>query len=465
MADKSILPISVEKFAAYLDGNLPENEMQQISQLAQDNEALNQLLGASSKIDDSILSLDEHDLQPTEDIMESNFELPEIDNFDFFPLNEDIFSENETLYDKEGIFADESLQQDSELLNSIEEMDNNYRTIGELGENAYLPSFEQPDDHSCALMSQKIILRDFGIDIPFDDIEQMARDADIYSDKGTLVSDVGKVLEMAGVDVHQVHNSTIYDLTNELAQGHRVIVGIDSNELWYNDNYAGRLFNWLSDALTNQGGNHALIVAGIEVNPINSDDVKVVLTDPGDGHLRIEYPMDQFMDAWKDSNYFMVATNEAAPYQYDTATDMEVPSNFATEHFHNQFVIDNNYQLSPNMIFVPQDYQPAFIDHLNMIGDKTYEDFLGDGSESTGSVGAKLFENGCEDTGSVGSSIFEESSEDSGSVGSSIFGDSSEDTGSVGSSLGSSSEDTGSVGSSFQDNLEATSDLDLDLDL
>lgn len=269
-------------------------------------------------------------------------------------------------------------------------MSKDYRIYGESGENIYDPIYiQQPDDHSCGLRSQQIILRDFGIDIPFEDLEHYALEAGVYSENGTATFDIGKVLEMAGVGMHQVQGSTIYDLTNELAQGHRVIVSVDANELWYNSTPIEKLNNWMNDVIGPQGGNHALIVAGIEVNPADPNDVKVVLTDPGAGHLRIEYPLDQFMDAWHDSNCFMAATDQAAPYQYDAATGMEVPSNFAVEHHFNQFVVDNSYQLNLDMINIPDDYLPSFSGHLDMIGNLTYEDlshFLGfhDGNEVNG---------------------------------------------------------------------------------
>lgn len=250
------------------------------------------------------------------------------------------------------------------------------RIYGEAGENVTDPIFiQQPDDHSCALRSQQIVLRDFGIDIPFDKLEQIALDNGVYTNEGTYTYDIGKVLELAGVSMHQVIGSTMYDLMNELAQGHRVIVSVDAYELWNNDSAYGRLKNWFDDVFGNQGGNHALIVAGVEVNPNDINDIKVVLTDPGAGHLRIEYPVEQFMDAWKDSNCFMVATDNPAPYQYDASTGMEVPSNFAVQQHFNQFIAENSYQLSPDLINIPNDYQPAFTGHLDMVGNMSYESF------------------------------------------------------------------------------------------
>lgn len=255
---------------------------------------------------------------------------------------------------------------DSEMENQL---NTSYEVWGESGENVSDPIFiQQPDDHSCALRSQQIVLRDFGIDIPFSDLEKIALDNGVYTTEGTYTYDIGKVLELAGVGMHQVTGTSMEDLMNELSQGHRVIVSVDADELWYNDSLKGRLKNWFNDVTGHQGGNHALIVAGVEVNPNDVNDIKVVLTDPGAGHLRIEYPANQFMDAWKDSNCFMAATDNPAPYQYDASTGMEVPSNFSIQQHFNQFVAENSYQLSPDMINVPIGYQPAFTGSINLAG-------------------------------------------------------------------------------------------------
>ena len=420
---KHSLP-SIEQFAAYLDGNLSQSEMQQFSQLAEHESALHQLLDASSVVENTFASFTDSDLQLPPEIMGNDFFLPDIENDDFFSFEGGRFSDNDSLYHQEGLIANENNFQETEFLNKNETMAKNYRTYGESGENIYDPIFiKQPDDHSCGLRSQQIVLRDFGIDIPFDELEKYALGAGVYSENGTYTYDIGKVLEMAGVKMHQVQGGTIYDLTSELAQGHRVIVSVDANELWYNDSIKGKLSNWFEDVFGDQGGNHALIVAGVEVNPLNPDDAKVVLTDPGAGHLRIEYPLRQFMDAWKDSNCFMAATDNPAPYQYDATTGMEVPSNFVTEHYYNQFVVDHSYQLSPDRINIPDDYQPVFSGHLAMIGDIPYNEFVSEHLNGAGfedssfshrsdsfgnSLDTDFFDNnllGTETTGSVGARL------------------------------------------------------------
>lgn len=373
-------PVSIEEFAAYLDGNLTEDRMNEVASLIHSDKFIQDIISDSIIIDNNIAKYESMG-QIVPDIIESDdFEIPNItDNFD----NSVIFSLIEDSINVEAIgssHTDDSLAVSSNINNNLNTytMANNSRTIiyGEAGENISDPVFiQQPDDHSCALRSQQIVLRDFGIDIPFKDLEQIALDYGVYSNEGTYTYDIGKVLQLAGVGMHQTVGNSVDDLINELVHGHRVIVSVDAYELWHNNTMGEKIRNWFMDAIGIQGGNHALIVAGIEIDLKHPENSKAVLTDPGAGHLRIEYPMDQFKRAWGDSNCFMAATNDSAPYQYDASTGMEVPSNFAVQQYINDFVMNNSYQLSPDMINVPQEYQPAFTGHLNVVGGVDYETF------------------------------------------------------------------------------------------
>ena len=378
-------PVSIEEFAAYLDGNLTEEGMDEVASAIHADDSLQDILSSGYMVDETLSTYDDWNQIVPDDIFTDSFDIPNVEGIldasDIFPQNEDsIYAETvDVSYDVDNITVTEN-DKINTINSNIQTMTNTIKigtsNYGETGQNIKDPIFiQQPDDHSCALRSQQIILRDFGIDIPFKDLEKIAKENGVYSDDGTSMCDVGKVLDIAGVGMHQVIGCNMFDLTNELAQGHRVIVGVDANELWYNDSITDKLKNWFDDITGNQGGNHALIVAGVEVNPNNPSDVKVVLTDPGSGDLRIEYPMKQFMDAWKDTNCFMAATDAPAPYQYDPISGMEIPSNFVVEQQFNQFVAENSYQLSPDMINIPQEYQPAYSEHLDIVGDDTYEDF------------------------------------------------------------------------------------------
>lgn len=167
---------------------------------------------------------------------------------------------------------------------------------------------QQKFDDTCAIKSQQIILNDFGIYISEDQLVQQAEQFNIYTPgNGTSPQDVGKLLELNGVHCTQHENATIYDLTAALAKGEKVIIGVDSGELWHGEP--------MGDLLSGEQADHALIVAGIDTS--DPGNVEVILTDPGTGEEAARYPMDQFLDAWHDSGNFMVTTDAPAPLAYN----------------------------------------------------------------------------------------------------------------------------------------------------
>jgi hypothetical protein len=166
---------------------------------------------------------------------------------------------------------------------------------------------KQGYDNTCAIRCQELILRDFGIPASEESLRQQAMDHGWYDPHGgTSEENVGNLLQMYGLDVHRYDDANIFNLTSELAQGHKVIVGVDSDELWHHSILTG-----FEDKVGIDGTDHALIVSGIDTSDPNH--LKVVLTDPGTGDIAKAYPVEQFVDAWKDSHCFMVATNDAIP--------------------------------------------------------------------------------------------------------------------------------------------------------
>lgn len=181
-----------------------------------------------------------------------------------------------------------------------------------VGEN---PIQQQAGD-TCAIKSQQLIMQQFGIPATEEQLVQRALDLGIYTSDGTTgtsAQHVGILLDDAGIAINQTPNATIFDLTNELAQGHKVIVGVDSGELWARDRGLWEQFKeWWEDLWGNEIADHALIVTSIDNT--NPNDPRVVLTDPGSGEIR-HYPLEQFMNAWRDSSCFMVST-DIAPAEF-----------------------------------------------------------------------------------------------------------------------------------------------------
>lgn len=170
----------------------------------------------------------------------------------------------------------------------------------------YNPEVQQLYPDSCAIKSQQLILNDFGVDVSEFDLVQTASTNGWYNG-GTAPQDVGKLLELADIPVTRQENANIFNIVNELAKGHKIIVGLDADELWNNDSINDKLKNWFNDFWGPQGGNHALIVAGIDTSDLNN--IQVIVTDPGSGEEGKPYPLEQFMDSWSDANCYMVSTD------------------------------------------------------------------------------------------------------------------------------------------------------------
>ncbi len=168
----------------------------------------------------------------------------------------------------------------------------------------YDPTILQSYSDTCAIKCQQLILDRFGKDISEDALRNEAGAMGWYvPGGGTPMEDVGKLLELHNVPVTSFENANQYTLMHELAQGHQVIVALDSGEMW-----SPGIFERLMDFLGLSGADHALIVSGIDATDPNN--IMVTVTDPGSGHIT-QYPYDQFANAWEDSHFSMVATNEA----------------------------------------------------------------------------------------------------------------------------------------------------------
>ena len=82
MDSQFIFPISIEKFAAYLDDNLQENEMQEIEAAISQNDSLEELVEMSDMIDEDVQTYLQDDFTHDADMSmldESDFEIPQFD--------------------------------------------------------------------------------------------------------------------------------------------------------------------------------------------------------------------------------------------------------------------------------------------------------------------------------------------------------------------------------------------------
>lgn len=164
------------------------------------------------------------------------------------------------------------------------------------------PKVQQLFDDTCAIKSQEIILNAAGLHVTEEDLRLEAIENGWYTPGcGTPLTAVGELMNIHGMKVQPYINASLYNLTSELAKGHPVIVGVDSGELWHpgiEENFEDTFNGCMPD--------HALIVSGIEFNEDFSDGIVNVI-DPGTGEYCHAYGLEQFLDAWGDSDNFMIS--------------------------------------------------------------------------------------------------------------------------------------------------------------
>lgn len=254
----------------------------------------------------------------------------------------------------------------------------NYGYEPNYGLNTFDPNIYQGYSNTCAIRSQEIILRDYGIMFSQEELVEYATQNGWFnpdlSNGGTYKGDVGNILDACGVHTTRTENATIFDIVTELKAGHRVIVSVDADELWIKNesNLFKKIFgevvnktnDGIQDFLGIEGANHALVVAGVNVNPNNPSDTKVVLIDSGTGDVCIEYNFKDFNNAWKDGHCQMISTNEPAPYQYNYLTQQMEPSSFNTTYLPSMTTMpagmNNQFHLADSYYTAYADYIPLY---------------------------------------------------------------------------------------------------------
>jgi hypothetical protein len=361
------MEVSEEILGAYVEGGLTNIERKSVEELMESDENISTLI---NEIQSYISSDDKPEFGvESEDTLPDSLELPHIEFSnvgevwdvpeDTTNISVEIDKKNEM---EENVASSYTNKFNDSLKESI-----TYGADANTNSDTYDENIDQGRQPSCAIRSQEIICRDYGIIISQDELIAYAQKNGWYSpdpqNGGTPRDAVGNILEACGISTTRTENASIYDIISELRAGHRVIVSLDADELWLKKepNLLNRIFGKITNMLNDKfdemngisGANHALIVAGVNVNPNDPSDIHVILTDPGTGDVCKVYELDEFQEAWNDSNRYMVSTNIPAPYQYNYKTGSLEPSNFETdfmpstvalpEGLHNQFKIPQSY--------------------------------------------------------------------------------------------------------------------------
>jgi len=340
------LPISEEMLGAYLEGNLLDGEALTLERAIERHPYLGDLM--NSVVDSA-------------DLAEN--EIPIINDNDINDLIVDITEDRNDDVPQKGAFPMENLGEvQSSILKFGTAINEAQKQYGLEPQNIdFDPDTYQWNKDTCAIRSQEIVLRSFGTFVPQEELIKQAQQHGWYSPgEGTTLNDVGNLLDLYGVPNHRVADANVFNLVDELGKGHKVIVGVDIDEL-----YGNSFWQSIKENLVGKTPNHAMLVSGIDTSdPIHS---KVILTDPGTGKTLFECPYDKFLSAWNDSKCYMVATNEPAPLIYNQDTMI----NFDYQTGHVPFLGDMPFgEYSKNVVPNAESYLHAIDEYIDAL-DKT----------------------------------------------------------------------------------------------
>ena len=78
--DSSDFPVSIEEFAAYMDGNLSDEEMQRISSVIEYDDTMQGVMDSMEQSELTLAEYGQEDMQLPEEIADGEFDVPETDN-------------------------------------------------------------------------------------------------------------------------------------------------------------------------------------------------------------------------------------------------------------------------------------------------------------------------------------------------------------------------------------------------
>lgn len=188
--------------------------------------------------------------------------------------------------------------------------------IGNPAEQADFWQYQIAVDN-CAVTAEMSLLNQFGIDLNQEEAMYVSSSHGWYHTGGTCPDDIGNLMELYGVPNHTVRHACLADLASELRQGHGVIVGVRSDQLWDQGPQAD-FWNFFKaacglDTPEFSPADHAVVVTGIDVS--DPEHPMVIVNDSGEPNGQAHaYPLDRFMDAWENSDFYYTATDAALPH-------------------------------------------------------------------------------------------------------------------------------------------------------
>ena len=168
------------------------------------------------------------------------------------------------------------------------------RAMAELAKIARLSTTS--DGALCAIKCEEYILHVFGIHKTLEELRILASAKSWLKEDGVEMMDLGAIPEYFGLTVNKRVPADIGSIVRALAKGQQVIVAVDGGELLGNP-----AEEMAEDVLAGGVADHCVVVLSV-----NKEANNVAIYDPAIGVIPIVVSIEHFLDAWEDSNNYMV---------------------------------------------------------------------------------------------------------------------------------------------------------------
>ena len=156
------------------------------------------------------------------------------------------------------------------------------------------------ETYLCDIECEEFVLHQFGIEVTHKSLLDTAYKNCWLRDKGMPLYNIGRLLEKNNLAVSRRYNSTIEDISRLLLAGNQLIAVVDDS----------LLANTISSE--NQHPNHAVAVSSISV-----ETDEIILFNPNTDEELTKYSITSFIEAWKQSNNYLVVINTTDKFVYE----------------------------------------------------------------------------------------------------------------------------------------------------
>ena len=159
---------------------------------------------------------------------------------------------------------------------------------------------KKKETYLCDIECEEFVLHQFGIEVTHKSLLDTAYKNCWLKDKGMPLYNIGRLLEKNNLPVSRRYNSTIEEVVRLLSARNQLIAVVD-------DTLLGN-----AQSSANQHPNHAVAISSISV-----ETDEIILFNPNTDEELTKYSISSFMEAWRQSNNYLVVINTTDRFVYE----------------------------------------------------------------------------------------------------------------------------------------------------